>query len=231
MGARGLTFSIMTLPLPPSLKVLLRDRALHRWVQRRRDRAILREWESAGRPLLPPQAFKQALIRQMAARHGIRVLVETGTNWGGTLAACLGDFHTLYSIELSDELFAAAQQRFARHRKVRLHHGNSANELPCIMEQLTEPALFWLDAHYSGDGTARADLDTPIVQELQTISRHPVSGHVILIDDARCFNGTNDYPTIENCRTLAKQFWPQHDFTVEADSIRITPQAMKPQVQ
>ena len=229
MGTHGLPFSVMTLPLPRSLKVLLRDRALHRWLQRRRDRAILREWETAGCPPPPPQAFKQALIRQMAVRHGIRVLVETGTNWGGTIAACLGDFHTLYSIELSDELFAAAQQRFARHRQVRLHHGDSAKELPRILEQLKEPALFWLDAHYSGDGTARADIDTPIAQELKAISRPPMPGHVILIDDARCFDGTNDYPTLENCRTLAAQFWPQHNVTVEDDIVRITPHETKRQ--
>ena len=205
------------------IKAHLRDNALHRWVQRRRNNATLRRWESAGRPMLPPQAFKQALIRQMAARHGIRILVETGTNWGGTLAACLGDFHTLYSIELSDELFATAQQRFAGHRKVRLHHGDSAKELPRILAELKEPALFWLDAHYSGDGTARADLDTPIVQELKTVSQHPVPGHVILIDDARLFDGTNGYPTMTAAREISAKFWPGSQFTLDSDVIAIAP--------
>lgn len=225
MGARKLNIP-MSLLAP--IKSRLRDGTLHRWMQRRRDDAALREWEAAGRTLPPPQAFKQQVIRRMAARYGTRTLVETGTLFGGTIAACLGDFDKLYSIELSDEFFAAAQKRFARYRKVRLHHGDSANEMPRVLAEIKEPVLFWLDAHYSSGGTARADLDSPIVQELKAISRHPVPGHLILIDDARCFDGTNDYPPIANCRSLAMQFWPRHDVTVVDDIIRITPQETKP---
>ena len=211
--------------IPPQtfLKSIYRDGALHRWVRRRHDRVTIREWESAGRPLPPPQAFKHLLIRQMAAGYGTRVLVETGTNWGDTIAACLGDFNRLYSIELSGELFAAALQRFARRRKVRLHHGDSAQMLSRILDELREPALFWLDAHYSGDGTARSDIDTPIMQELKVISRHPVSGHVILIDDARLFDGASGYPTIDVVRELSKTLWPTHQFTLDVDVLVIVP--------
>jgi hypothetical protein len=55
------------------------------------------------------------------------------------------------------------------------------------VRQLQEPALFWLDGHYSGVDTGKDELDTPVSAELEAILGSPVKGHVILIDDARCF--------------------------------------------
>ena len=205
------------------IKDHFREGVIHRAVQRRKDQALLSQWKEAGRPQPPPQAFKHQLIRHMAERFGTRVLVETGTNFGHTVSAGLGIFHSIYSIELMDELWASARRRFARHPQVRLSHGDSARELPRILSELSEPALFWLDAHYSGTGTARADIDTPIAQELLAISKHPVKNHVVLIDDARHFDGTNSYPTLAGCRQLASEYWPQHAFGVADDVIRITP--------
>lgn len=206
-----------------SLKDLLRDGALHSWQQRRKDRTVLALWEEAGRPLPPPAAFKGQLIRDIAKRFATRVLVETGTNWGNTVASSLRDFDRIYSIELLDEFYHRAVRRFARHSKVRLYHGDSTRELPRILRELREPALFWLDAHYSGDGTGRADVDTPIATELLIISTHTVKNHVILIDDARMFNGTNDYPTLSGCREAVGKYWPQHSFEVANDVIRVLP--------
>jgi hypothetical protein len=205
------------------LKDYFRDGAIHRWKRSWDDHAALAEWEKSGRPIPPPPAFKQQLIRATAARFGARVLVETGTYYGGTIASVLNVFETIYSIELSEELHARAVGRFKRHQKVRLCHGDSASELPGILNELNGPALFWLDAHYSGEGTARADVDTPIVQEMKTIAGHRVRQHVVLIDDARLFNGTDGYPTIEGCRAAATQFWPDHKFNVADDVISITP--------
>ncbi len=51
-----------------------------------------------------------------------------------------------------------------------------------------------LEANIIGDGTARAEVDTPIMQEMKLIASHQLRNHVILIDDARLFVGTADYP-------------------------------------
>jgi len=83
--------------------------------------------------------------------------------------------------------------------------------------------LFWLDAHYSRGITARGNRDTPIWQELQTILSHPVKRHVVLIDDARCFNGTNDYPTIEEIRDLLVKRAPHYSIETKKDIVRIFP--------
>jgi hypothetical protein len=208
--------------LTAALKGLVRDSALHRWQQLKVDRREVAAWEKAGRGLPPPQAFKKQLIRDFGRRFETRVLVETGTYWGHTIAGSLGVFKTIYSIELKDAFYQHARRRFARHRNVKLFHGDSATQLPRILWELNEPALFWLDAHYSGDGTARGDVDTPIVAELRAISQHRLKTHVILIDDARCFDGTNDYPTLTACKTLSTGFWPASRFEVADDVIRIT---------
>lgn len=206
-----------------TIKDFFREGIAHRAVLRRREQALLAQWEKAGRPLPLPQAFKHQLIRDMAGRFGTRVLVETGTNFGHTVSAVLGTFHTIYSIELMDELWASARRRFARHPQVKLSHGDSAGELPRILGELREPALFWLDAHYSGAGTARADIDTPIARELLAISQHALKNHVLLIDDARKFDGIGAYPTLDGCRKAAAEYWPQHTFEVVDDVIRIAP--------
>jgi len=61
--------------------------------------------------------------------------------------------------------------------------GESGSELPKVLQNIGEPALFWLDAHATGNNTADAGFD-PLFKELDAIYRHGVKSHVILIDDA-----------------------------------------------
>ena len=129
---------------------------------------------------------------------------------------------TCISIELSDHYFVAAESRFRYFTNVRLVHGDSASEMTAIVHELREPALFWLDGHYSGGTTARGGFDTPISSELRTIRASPICGHVILIDDARLFDGCHDYPHLDE---LLRQVRLDGRFAVEvsADVIRLTP--------
>jgi hypothetical protein len=206
-----------------TLKTLIRDRFVLPLRQRKKARADLAKWQADGYPVPPPQAYKQQVIKQLAGQFGVRTMIETGTYRGDTVAAALANFDTIYSIELADELFTAACARFVNNTKVKLHHGNSSTELPKILTYVQQPALFWLDAHYSGGCTACGDLETPIVRELETIAAHPISGHVILIDDAREFTGSHDYPTLTAFKDLAAKLLPRHTFVVAHDVIRLTP--------
>ena len=81
---------------------LLRDGAFNRWQQRWKDYKAIIAWEKADRSVLPPQAFKTQLIREAVQHFATRVLVETGTSWGHTVAASVGMFDTIYSIEFMD---------------------------------------------------------------------------------------------------------------------------------
>src|ERR1051325_2291173 len=52
------------------------------------------------------------------------------------------------------------------------------------------------------------------------IPSHPVREHVILIDDARCFDGTHDYPTIDELRRAVLNIRPDWLFETANDIIR-----------
>jgi hypothetical protein len=209
--------------LATKVKQSLRDGALHRWVQYRRGRRALSDWQNAGIPLPPPQAFKHSVIRSAAKRWRIKAFVETGTFHGDTVAACLDDFKELHSIELAEHLFSAARNRFSGKEKVRLYFGDSAKQLERVLSTIKEPALFWLDAHFSGGDTARASIDTPIVRELELISEHLIKGHVILIDDVREFNGNNGYPTREKLCDMVHQILPNHQVSIDVDIMLVEP--------
>lgn len=98
--------------------------------------------------------------------------------------------------------------------------GDSGIVLQEVLLALNRTALFWLDAHYSGGSTARGSVDTPIVQELDTIlSLSPNS--VVLIDDARLFDGSNSYPTLTELSQYVRDKAPHWNFTVQHDIIRL----------
>jgi len=152
------------------------------------------KWRLQGRSFPPPPLVKHALVKEYQRRFGLRVFVETGTFAGEMINAVVGRFDRIFSIELDDQWHATAVARFAARGDVTLLHGDSSIRLGEVLAGLREPALFWLDAHYCGPGTARGPLDSPIVRELEAIEAHPVQGHVVLIDDMRYFNGSGGYP-------------------------------------
>jgi hypothetical protein len=177
---------------------------VRRWLQERKEGLL---WTFHGRPVPPPAHVKRAFLRAHARRHGLRVFIETGTLYGDTLAALRNTFDILHSIELSRELYERASARFAGDARIQLWYGDSGDVLPRVLEEVRQPALFWLDGHYSGDGTAPGVEDTPICRELSHISKHPLHGeHLVVIDDARCFNGQNGYPHLSQLKQLAHTF-------------------------
>lgn len=142
------------------------------------------------------------------------------------VAAMLPYFDSIYSIELSADLFRQSRSRFNRDAKVKLVHGDSAMDLPDIVKSLDDPALFWLDGHYSDGETVRGSNDTPVRDELLALARSPIEGHVILIDDARLFGVDPEYPSLADVEHLIDQHFPMHQFSVKDDIIRIVPAAL-----
>lgn len=184
-------------------------------------RAETIDWELRGRPAPPPHPIKQRAIREYASRYGLKILVETGTFYGDMVAAMKNTFDKIYSIELSDELFVRAQKRFESDRHIEILHGDSGVELGKLMATLDRPTLFWLDGHYSAGNTARGDKDTPVIEELTHIFDSPPLGHVVIIDDARCFGHEPGYPSLDTLREFVKENRPRALIEVENDSVRI----------
>jgi hypothetical protein len=183
-------------------------------------RLTVRRWEREGRPVPPPPAVKQRTLREYARRYKLRTFVETGTLHGDTTAAIKPQVDGVITIELSPELAERARLRFAGSRDVHVLEGDSGELLPDVLASLQNAALFWLGGHYSGGVTGRGEKDTPIRAELAAILDHTVRRHVVLIDDARLFDG-GDYPSLEEVEALARA--RRYRFEVRDDIIRLTP--------
>jgi hypothetical protein len=181
----------------------------------------INEWEANGKDIPPPQFIKHLTIKKFAVLHNIKILVETGTYLGETLEACKSHFKQLISIELDQNLYQVAVEKFANDKQIQICQGDSGQLIENILNDINQPCLFWLDGHYSEGITAKGDLNTPVMNELKHILNHHIKSHVILIDDARCFIGKDDYPTIPYLINFVKQFNQNLNLIVEDDIIRI----------
>jgi len=176
-------------------------------------------WKVCGRKIPPPHFVKQQAVVDYANRFGINVFVETGTYYGDMIDAVKNRFKKIYSIELDDHLFNLAQKKYAGLKHIKIINGDSAEKIKDVLANISEPCLFWLDGHYSGPGTAKGSLDTPLLKELSLILDHQIKNHVILVDDAREF-GTGDYPAIDDLKKMVANY-PEYSFEIKGDSARI----------
>jgi len=180
-------------------------------------------WIQAGCIGIAPPPVKRMVISAYRKRYGLTRFIETGTHLGDTLAYIAQQkVVNATSIELDETFYRAAKQRFAGYPNVTMLEGDSGKLLPVLVHQLQTPALFWLDGHYSGGDTGKGVLDTPVSAELEAILGSPVKGHVILIDDARCFDGTQDYPYLDQLLEMVRLKNTYH-IEVSTDIIRLTP--------
>ena len=185
-----------------------------------RRREAIREWRAMPAGVPPPPEFKHDTIIAYARRFRLCLLIETGTYFGDTIAATRTFFSEVYSIELSPELYSRAKDRFAADPGVHLIQGDSGRVLPTLLPTITRRPLFWLDGHYSEGYTARGETNTPIRQELEAITALCPNG-VVLIDDARHFDGTHSYPTLAELQSLVRQKAPQWSMDVKDGIIRL----------
>jgi hypothetical protein len=189
-------------------------------------------WRMAGKAGPLPWLMRQRLVKEYASRFDLHVLVETGTYLGDMVAGVSDAFDQIYSIELDHTLYARARRRFSSAVHVHLLQGDSGKLLPSVLARMSRPCLFWLDAHYCGGITSRGDQETPIARELECILSHNLRGHVILIDDASGFNGTNGYPTLDEVGRLIDRKRPDLIVILADDIIRIhdrtKPEVLRP---
>jgi hypothetical protein len=177
-------------------------------------RRHLMHWLHNGRYLPAPSEVKQLSVLYHGLFGDFQVLVETGTYLGDMVWAQKDYFERIYSIELSKELYTQARERFSSVSNVHLLHGDSSVRLRDVIRELDRPALFWLDGHYSGGITAKGDKSCPIFAELTDIFASPFENR-ILIDDARLFNGTDDYPTLAELSHFIQE---RSNYRIEAEN-------------
>lgn len=117
-----------------------------------------------------------------------RIFVETGTFGGdGIQKALNAGFEEVRSMDIDEGLLKDARRRFSGDSRVHIHLGDSGTRLSDIIDDITEPVTFWLDAHNGfPDPNAVGVKNTPLMQELEQIKQHPIKTHTILIDDMHC---------------------------------------------
>jgi hypothetical protein len=181
---------------------------------------------------IPEISVKRNDILEISERFSdAKIFIETGTFVGDTIEFFKNKFTKLYSIELSEELADKAKKRFQNNTNISIIQGDSSVQLSNILREINRPCIFWLDGHYSSEfwvgkefiRTAKGERDTPVREELFQIINHKVKDHIILIDDARCFNGEHDYPAIKTIKNFISKHLPSHTFEVKNDIIRIVP--------
>lgn len=162
-----------------------------------------RKWSERLYGVPCPSFVKQAVL----ARNGFpgAIWVESGTFLGVTtrFLANFGSF--VYTIEPGPNLYKSAQLKLGSLSNVKVINGLSEEVFPSLLPTLSGDLNFWLDGHYSAGGTHRGPKDTPILDELESISlnRKNFSSVCVLIDDVRCFNPRlEEYSTYPDVRSL-----------------------------
>ncbi len=188
--------------------------------KKKNDQKQLAEWKQNGCPAPSPHIVKQITIQEYREKYQYKLLVETGTYLGDMVEAQKNTFSKIISIELGIDLFNKATRRFRKYKHITILHGDSGDVLPKILPEINEPAIFWLDGHYSSGITAKGNKNCPIFEELDAILSDDELNHVLLIDDARLFIGKGDYPTIEELEKYILDKNDQYKLEVKHDIIR-----------
>lgn len=150
-------------------------------------------------------------------RHWNPVFIESGSCLGdGIENALQAGFTEIHSIELLPSYYQLCCNRFQNNPYVHLYPGDSSVVLNEILEHIDQRATFWLDGHYSWNGTARGDTNTPILAELACIANHHIKNHTILIDDVREFGTVEfDFIELEDIIKVIKEINPDYEISYE----------------
>lgn len=167
------------------MKSLIRNSFVYRFWCHIRE---LVAWRKRQYAAPSPHFIKQVCL----ARNGLpnATWVETGTFLGQTTQYLSTRARHVYSIEPEPTLFANAEKRFKNCANVKILHGTSEAVFPGLLPIISGDVNFWLDGHYSAGITFKGEQDTPIVDELESISANISRfGRIcVLVDDIRCFN-------------------------------------------
>lgn len=178
-------------------------------------------WVLRGKPVRSPHLLKQMTVAEYGRRYNLRCLVETGTYYGEMVAALRKQFDRIYSIELDPELAGYSRQRFKNYPEVKILEGDSGTLVPQVVAQLDRPAVFWLDAGYYGVDLTKGDLSR-LLTELRAILSSRVREHVVLMDDARIFVGTDSKFTASQLVAWIEREYPDRKVEIARDIFRVT---------
>jgi hypothetical protein len=137
----------------------------------------------------------QELMVQLGASYDISTFVETGTYYGVTAFWASQIFAEVFTIEFSEDLYRQTSAKYKDVTNINFLYGDTRDRLTEIVSELETPALFWLDAHWSGGPTYGETDQSPVLEELKIITESE-QDHFIFIDDARLFTSPPQPPHV-----------------------------------
>jgi len=177
-------------------------------------------------------SIAKSLAELLRREVDLRRAVETGTYRGAGARRLAELFPIVVTIELSEELHAAAKARLADLPNVEAVQGHSVDRLGTLADPRV-PTLWFLDGHWSGGNTAGAEDECPVLEEIALLEGgHP--DDVIIVDDARLFaapppppHDPEQWPTLDEVTAAVHRVKPGHHVTVLADQLIAVPASAK----
>lgn len=192
-------------------------------------------------------ALDKNFIKRLVDTFHCDTFFETGTCGCDTTLNAAPYFKNVVTVELFKPLYQAAKTKLKRHKHVHLYYGKSPDTIREVGPHLAKNnVLFWLDAHYSGPGTALSNPNesdpeavTAIRAELKAIKESGIDKCVILIDDIRGFGtylhgqeylGCWAYPNLQEVKASLLEINPCFevallgDILLAYDASKYTPQ-------
>ena len=181
-------------------------------------------WYSIRRGCIWPEAsYKRGMLKRLQDAYQLPYFIETGTYKGDTTRALRQRFEKLWTIELDNILFEKASMKLNPYSNIVVLHGDSSEVLKQIIPVLDRPALFWLDGHYSGEGTAKGSVAAPLLEELNIIKKSAIVGHVIAIDDISDFCLKDGNMPLSKILEKLEEINPQFKFYFDYDILFAVP--------
>jgi hypothetical protein len=175
----------------------------------------------AGQLNSPADHAKRRHLLRLFNTRKHEVLVESGTYLGGTVAFMLPHARKIVSVEIEPSLYEEARRRFAGEPKVELHLGDAASLIPELVAGLDEPALIWLDGHFTGGvNTVRGEAVEPAPGILESLGRLELPrGTTVVVDDLRLFGRGDGFPQLDELAQAARAAFAEATIAVGIDSL------------
>jgi hypothetical protein len=158
-------------------------------------------WESDLFEMPAPHFIKQHVVLRNVIKGS--TIIETGTYTGETSKLLLTASDKVLTIEPDKTLYTKAHERFMENQGIEVLNGTSEEIFPNLLPKISGDISFWLDGHFTGEGSFKGKLDSPIKVELFEIQKNMKNFKkiCILVDDVRCFNSKlpeySGYPPID----------------------------------